>query len=145
MGLFDMVMIKDNHISAAGGVTNALRAVDLYLEQKNLKVEVEVVLWFIVLHNSFPCLFWGHFCTSTFKVNENCDACQVPSANWLVSSYCVLRNDFLSTLQLITNCVNKWFVMQHQDLLNRDIYLHWYICTGISYAYGHCFGLFIIA
>lgn len=44
MGLFDMVMIKDNHISAAGGVTNALRAVDLYLEQKNLKVEVEVVL-----------------------------------------------------------------------------------------------------
>ncbi|XP_057445427.1 nicotinate-nucleotide pyrophosphorylase [carboxylating], chloroplastic [Lotus japonicus] len=42
MGLFDMVMIKDNHISAAGGVTNALKTVDLYLEQKNLKMEVEV-------------------------------------------------------------------------------------------------------
>ncbi|XP_057737095.1 quinolinate phosphoribosyltransferase [decarboxylating] 1a [Arachis stenosperma] len=42
MGLFDMVMIKDNHISAAGGVSNALKAVDLYLEQRNLKVEVEV-------------------------------------------------------------------------------------------------------
>ncbi|TKY69286.1 Nicotinate-nucleotide pyrophosphorylase of carboxylating [Spatholobus suberectus] len=42
MGLFDMVMIKDNHISAAGGVTDALKAVDLYLEQNNLQMEVEV-------------------------------------------------------------------------------------------------------
>lgn len=43
MGLFDMVMIKDNHISAAGGVTGALKAVDLYLEQNSLQMEVEVV------------------------------------------------------------------------------------------------------
>lgn len=53
MGLFDMVMIKDNHISAAGGVADALKAVDLYLEQNNLQMEVEVVLSFIVLHISF--------------------------------------------------------------------------------------------
>ncbi|XP_058724502.1 quinolinate phosphoribosyltransferase [decarboxylating] 1a [Vicia villosa] len=42
MGLFDMVMIKDNHISTAGGVTNALKAVDLYLEKNSLQLEVEV-------------------------------------------------------------------------------------------------------
>ncbi|XP_057798458.1 quinolinate phosphoribosyltransferase [decarboxylating] 1a-like isoform X2 [Salvia miltiorrhiza] len=42
MGLFDMVMIKDNHISIAGGVTNALKSVDLYLEQNNLQMGVEV-------------------------------------------------------------------------------------------------------
>ncbi|KAF7827689.1 nicotinate-nucleotide pyrophosphorylase [carboxylating], chloroplastic isoform X1 [Senna tora] len=42
MGLFDMIMIKDNHISIAGGVTNALRAVDRYLEEKDLQMEVEV-------------------------------------------------------------------------------------------------------
>ncbi|KAG5052865.1 hypothetical protein JHK87_005063 [Glycine soja] len=42
MGLFDMVMIKDNHISAAGGVADALKAVDLYLEQNNLQMEVEI-------------------------------------------------------------------------------------------------------
>ncbi|XP_065634375.1 quinolinate phosphoribosyltransferase [decarboxylating] 1b isoform X1 [Quercus suber] len=42
MGLFDMVLIKDNHISIAGGITNAVKSVDLYLEQKNLKMEVEV-------------------------------------------------------------------------------------------------------
>lgn len=42
MGLFDMVMIKDNHISVAGGIVNAIRAVDQYLEQRNLQMEVEV-------------------------------------------------------------------------------------------------------
>lgn len=45
MGLFDMVMIKDNHISIAGGVTNALKSVDLYLEQNNLQMGVEVLHW----------------------------------------------------------------------------------------------------
>lgn len=44
MGLFDMVLIKDNHVSAAGGVTNAVKSVDSYLEKNNLKVEVEVCL-----------------------------------------------------------------------------------------------------
>lgn len=43
MGLFDMVMIKDNHISVAGGVTNALRSVDQFLEQKGLQMAVEVI------------------------------------------------------------------------------------------------------
>ncbi|XP_059655407.1 quinolinate phosphoribosyltransferase [decarboxylating] 1a [Cornus florida] len=42
MGLFDMVLIKDNHISVAGGVTNALRSVDLYLDQNNLQMGVEI-------------------------------------------------------------------------------------------------------
>ncbi|CAA0817185.1 Nicotinate-nucleotide pyrophosphorylase [Striga hermonthica] len=42
MGLFDMVMIKDNHISIAGGITNALKSVDLYLQQNNLQMGVEV-------------------------------------------------------------------------------------------------------
>ncbi|KAL2546032.1 Nicotinate-nucleotide pyrophosphorylase [carboxylating] [Forsythia ovata] len=42
MGLFDMVMIKDNHISIAGGIANALKSVDLYLEQNNLKMGVEI-------------------------------------------------------------------------------------------------------
>ncbi|KAG5562804.1 hypothetical protein RHGRI_005508 [Rhododendron griersonianum] len=43
MGLFDMVMIKDNHISIAGGVQNSLRSVDIYLEENNLHWGVEVV------------------------------------------------------------------------------------------------------
>ncbi|RZC79230.1 hypothetical protein C5167_003454 [Papaver somniferum] len=42
MGLFDMVMIKDNHISVSGGVAKALKCVDQYLEQRNLQMGVEV-------------------------------------------------------------------------------------------------------
>ena len=44
MGLFDMVLIKDNHISIAGGVTNALKSVESYLEKRNLRMKVEVKL-----------------------------------------------------------------------------------------------------
>lgn len=38
-----MVMIKDNHISIAGGVTDAIKSVDQFLEQSNLQMGVEVV------------------------------------------------------------------------------------------------------
>jgi len=44
MGLYDMVMIKDNHIDFAGGITQAIAATNKYLKEKNknLKIEIEV-------------------------------------------------------------------------------------------------------
>lgn len=44
MGLFDMILLKDNHIDFAGGVTNALTAVKDYLvaNGKELPIEIEV-------------------------------------------------------------------------------------------------------
>jgi len=42
MGLFDMVMLKDNHISVAGGIANAIESVEQYLEESNLQMAVEV-------------------------------------------------------------------------------------------------------
>lgn len=43
MGLYDMVMLKDNHIDFAGGIPEAVRRVQEYLQakEKPLKVEVE--------------------------------------------------------------------------------------------------------
>jgi nicotinate-nucleotide pyrophosphorylase (carboxylating) len=41
MGLWDMVLVKDNHIAAAGGVLEAWKAVKKQNTQ-NLKVEIEV-------------------------------------------------------------------------------------------------------
>mmetsp|Transcript_1537 Transcript_1537/g.4861 ORF Transcript_1537/g.4861 Transcript_1537/m.4861 type:complete len:341 (+) Transcript_1537:590-1612(+) len=44
IGLFDMVMIKDNHIAAAGGIANAVEACEKYLKENGLstvKIEVE--------------------------------------------------------------------------------------------------------
>ncbi|XP_024539844.1 nicotinate-nucleotide pyrophosphorylase [carboxylating], chloroplastic isoform X2 [Selaginella moellendorffii] len=42
MGLYDMVMVKDNHIAVAGGIENAIFAVTKYLEEKGLDIGVEV-------------------------------------------------------------------------------------------------------
>ena len=44
MGLYDMIMIKDNHVDFAGGIKNAIEATRKYLEEKKmgLKIEVEV-------------------------------------------------------------------------------------------------------
>ena len=44
MGLFDMIMIKDNHVDFAGGIVKAIDAVETYFGQtgKRLFVEIEV-------------------------------------------------------------------------------------------------------
>ncbi|HHU96487.1 MAG TPA: carboxylating nicotinate-nucleotide diphosphorylase [Petrimonas sp.] len=44
IGLFDMILLKDNHVDFAGGIENALRGAQRYLKEKNkmLKVEIEV-------------------------------------------------------------------------------------------------------
>ena len=43
-GLYDMVMLKDNHIDIAGGVAEALKSMKSYLKKnkKKLKIEIEV-------------------------------------------------------------------------------------------------------
>jgi nicotinate-nucleotide pyrophosphorylase (carboxylating) len=43
MGLYDMVMIKDNHIDYAGGIKEAIEATNAYLanNSKTLKIEIE--------------------------------------------------------------------------------------------------------
>jgi nicotinate-nucleotide pyrophosphorylase (carboxylating) len=43
-GLFDMIMIKDNHVDFAGGIVKAIKAVQEYLAKndKDLRIEIEV-------------------------------------------------------------------------------------------------------
>lgn len=44
IGLFDMILLKDNHIDFAGGIRNAINKCHNYLNEKslNLKIEIEV-------------------------------------------------------------------------------------------------------
>ncbi len=44
IGLFDMILLKDNHVDFAGGITNAIDRCHKYLEEKglDLKIEIEV-------------------------------------------------------------------------------------------------------
>jgi nicotinate-nucleotide pyrophosphorylase (carboxylating) len=41
-GLFDMILIKDNHIDFAGGITKAIDAANGYLKKKKKKLAIEV-------------------------------------------------------------------------------------------------------
>ena len=43
MGLYDMVMVKDNHIAAAGGIEAAVQRTQAYLQERGLDVPVEVM------------------------------------------------------------------------------------------------------
>jgi nicotinate-nucleotide pyrophosphorylase (carboxylating) len=44
IGLYDMILIKDNHVDYAGGITNAIRAANSYIKEtgRNLQIEIEV-------------------------------------------------------------------------------------------------------
>ncbi len=41
-GLYDMVMLKDNHIDFAGGIAQAIKACKQYLSENNLLLDIEV-------------------------------------------------------------------------------------------------------
>lgn len=44
MGLYDMIMIKDNHVDFSGGIDKAINATHMYFQRigKSLKIEIEV-------------------------------------------------------------------------------------------------------
>jgi nicotinate-nucleotide pyrophosphorylase (carboxylating) len=42
IGLFDMILLKDNHIDFAGGIENAVSRAQAYLKEKNKKLKIEV-------------------------------------------------------------------------------------------------------
>ncbi|MCC6250868.1 MAG: carboxylating nicotinate-nucleotide diphosphorylase [Bacteroidia bacterium] len=41
-GLYDMIMIKDNHIDYAGGIENALKRVEKFLSENQLNLNIEI-------------------------------------------------------------------------------------------------------
>lgn len=41
-GLYDMIMIKDNHVDFAGGIEKAITSANQYLEKNRLKLKIEI-------------------------------------------------------------------------------------------------------
>ncbi|NTV03162.1 MAG: carboxylating nicotinate-nucleotide diphosphorylase [Chlorobiaceae bacterium] len=55
-GLFDMILIKDNHIDAAGGVEKAINRARAYCHEKSLKIKIETeVRSMYELKEACPC------------------------------------------------------------------------------------------
>lgn len=42
IGLFDMILLKDNHVDFAGGIENAINRCHKYLKEKNLDLKIEI-------------------------------------------------------------------------------------------------------
>jgi nicotinate-nucleotide pyrophosphorylase (carboxylating) len=42
MGLYDMIMLKDNHIDYCNGIENAIGKTNLYLKENNLNLKIEI-------------------------------------------------------------------------------------------------------
>ncbi len=42
IGLYDMILIKDNHVDFAGGIKNAIEHTQRYLKEKNLNLKIEI-------------------------------------------------------------------------------------------------------
>ena len=42
IGLFDMILLKDNHVDFAGGITNAIDRCHAYLQEKDLDLKIEI-------------------------------------------------------------------------------------------------------
>jgi len=41
-GLYDMILIKDNHVDYAGGIENAIKSAKKYLKEKSLNIQIEI-------------------------------------------------------------------------------------------------------
>ena len=42
IGLFDMILLKDNHIDFAGGISNAINRCHAYLKERNLDLKIDI-------------------------------------------------------------------------------------------------------
>lgn len=42
IGLYDMIMLKDNHVDVAGGISNAIQKAKQYIQEKGLKIGIEI-------------------------------------------------------------------------------------------------------
>lgn len=42
IGLYDMIMIKDNHVDFSGGIESAIDRVNIYLQEKNLNLKIVI-------------------------------------------------------------------------------------------------------
>lgn len=67
IGLFDMILLKDNHVDFAGGITNAIDRCHKYLEEKGLKLKIEIEvrnfdeLQQVIDHGGVDCIMLDNF------------------------------------------------------------------------------------
>ena len=78
IGLFDMILLKDNHVDFAGGIANAIHRCHEYLEEKGLKLKIEIeVRNFDELQQVLDCQGVDRIMLDNFSVEDTRKAVEI--------------------------------------------------------------------
>ena len=87
IGLFDMILLKDNHVDFAGGIANAINRCHEYLQKKNLKLKIEIeVRNFDELQQVLDCGGVDRIMLDTFSVPDTKKAVEIIGHRYEVES-----------------------------------------------------------
>ena len=87
IGLFDMILLKDNHVDFAGGIANAINRCHEYLKQKGLDLKIEIeVRNFDELKQAMDCGGIDRIMLDNFSVPDTAKAVKIINGKYEVES-----------------------------------------------------------
>ena len=87
IGLFDMILLKDNHVDFAGGIANAINRCHDYLKQKGLDLKIEIeVRNFDELKQAMDCGGIDRIMLDNFSVADTKKAVEIVGGNYETES-----------------------------------------------------------
>ena len=87
IGLFDMILLKDNHVDFSGGIANAINRCHEYLKAKNLDLKIEIeVRTFDELQQAIDCGGINRIMLDNFSVENTKKAVDIVAGRYEVES-----------------------------------------------------------
>lgn len=87
IGLFDMILLKDNHIDFAGGIANAINRCHEYLKEKGLDLKIEIeVRNFDELRKAMECGGINRIMLDNFSVEDTKKAVEIVAGKYEIES-----------------------------------------------------------
>lgn len=87
IGLFDMILLKDNHIDFAGGIANAINRCHEYLKEKGLDLKIEIeVRNFDELRQAMECGGINRIMLDNFSVDDTKKAVEIVAGKYETES-----------------------------------------------------------
>ena len=87
IGLFDMILLKDNHVDFAGGTANAINRCHDYLKAKNLDLKIEIeVRNFDELRQAMECGGINRIMLDNFSVEDTKKAVEIVNGQYEIES-----------------------------------------------------------
>lgn len=87
IGLFDMILLKDNHVDFAGGIANAINRCHEYLKEKGLDLKIEIeVRNFNELRQAMECGGINRIMLDNFSVEDTKKAVEIVAGKYETES-----------------------------------------------------------